>query len=168
MTDLNSKCSGQGNQIYLFLTFSFKLKRYSNFPHRNEWDCIQTLGIFCETQNRHAIPTFSNAIMSTSAIWKRCFSLCGVDVGSWYAEMPREQIKVRLGGPALSSGRAQGVIPQYFVSRTCVVCESTTINNPKALAVCTQCQTGMTTESKCVSCVLSILRPPSLIPHLLA
>ena len=39
----------------------------------------------------------------------RCFSLCGVDVGSWYNALPRHQTKARLVG-----FKAKGVIPQIF------------------------------------------------------
>ena len=58
-----------------------------------------------------------------------------MDVSSWYVEMPRQQIRVRMG----SVRNNHGVIPHYFASRICVVCEETVITDPRAQAVCSTC-----------------------------
>ena len=76
-------------------------------------------------------------------ILSRCLALAGLDVESWFRELPVHKGRIRLnyfpsmggnkGGPFKSS------IPKYFASRICVVCEKTTITNPKAPPICDSC-----------------------------
>lgn len=50
----------------------------------------------------------------------RCLSLAKMDVDKWYAEMPRKYLKSHYN----ENGVKRGTIDQYFVSETCIKCES--------------------------------------------
>ncbi|XP_078256037.1 DNA polymerase zeta catalytic subunit [Rhinoraja longicauda] len=64
----------------------------------------------------------------------RLFSLIGVDVFSWYQELPRVQ-KVLSAAGSESDGR-KGTISQYFTTLHCPVCDQLT-----QLGVCAKCRT---------------------------
>lgn len=65
---------------------------------------------------------------------QRCFSLLGVDVMSWYAEMPRRYHKL-LKPLYRLEGHKKSTISQYFETVNCTVCSQVT-NIP----VCHDCK----------------------------
>ena len=83
-------------------------------------------------------------------VLSRCFSLIGVDVMAWYAEMPRlgqqfypPRLNQQTMQNALPRGRKnikqqtlQGVIPQYFLKKGCRGCETTIVANSNEGPLC--------------------------------
>jgi len=56
----------------------------------------------------------------------RCFSLAKMDVSKWYADMPRKYLKSHYVEGGRGGGAKKGTIDQYFVSESCIKCESRT------------------------------------------
>ncbi|XP_051951209.1 DNA polymerase zeta catalytic subunit [Xyrauchen texanus] len=76
----------------------------------------------------------------------RIFNLIGVDVFSWYHELPRVQKAwSTAGGGGAEEGTRKGTISQYFTTLHCPVCDELT-----QLGVCERCRA----EPQCVAVTL--------------